>query len=361
VGEHRPPLTVTGHHEHDEELDMNQPTTAGDATPATMRAVVVTRPGGLDALEIKDVPVPVRKPGWVRIKVKAFGVNESEVSTRKGESDAEVTYPRIPGIEGVGVVDEADKDSGLRPGQQVATMMGGMGRSYDGAYAQYVTVPAEQVIPLETGLPWEVVGALPEMFQTAYGSLATGLGLQAGQTLLIRGGTSTVGLSAATIAKDLGATVLSTTRSPERASELRAAGVDHLLVDNGTITDQVRELVPDGVDAALELVGCSVLADTLRTVRRHGTVCFTGALAGQWTIPDFTPFMIPNGVRLTSYGGQAADLPADVFAHQLQAIAAGRLTVPIARIYYGLDQIHDAHADLESGTTPGKHVVVLTG
>jgi NADPH2:quinone reductase len=361
VGEHRPPLTVTGHHEHDEELDMNQPTTAGDATPATMRAVVVTRPGGLDALEIKDVPVPVRKPGWVRIKVKAFGVNESEVSTRKGESDAEVTYPRIPGIEGAGVVDEADKDSGLRPGQQVATMMGGMGRSYDGAYAQYVTVPAEQVIPFETGLPWEVVGALPEMFQTAYGSLVTGLGLQAGQTLLIRGGTSTVGLSAATIAKDLGATVLSTTRSPERASELRAAGVDHLLVDNGTITDQVRELVPDGVDAALELVGCSVLADTLRTVRRHGTVCFTGALAGQWTIPDFTPFMIPNGVRLTSYGGQAADLPADVFAHQLQAIAAGRLTVPIARIYHGLDQIHDAHADLESGTTPGKHVVVLTG
>lgn len=232
-----------------------------------MRAVVVTRPGGLDALEIKDVPVPVRKPGWVRIKVLAFGVNESEVTTRKGESDAEVTYPRVPGIEGVGVVDDADEDSGLRPGQQVATMMGGMGRTYDGAYAQYVAVPAAQVIPFETGLPWEVVGALPEMFQTAYGSLVTGLDLKAGQTLLIRGGTSTVGLSAATIAKDLGATVLSTTRSSDRAGELRAAGVDHPLVDNGTIADQVRKLMPDGVDAALELVGCSALADTLRTVR----------------------------------------------------------------------------------------------
>ncbi|MGA6228196.1 alcohol dehydrogenase catalytic domain-containing protein, partial [Streptomyces umbrinus] len=120
---------------------MSQPTAAGDAAQATMRAVVVTRPGGLDALEIQDVPVPARKPGWVRIRVKAFGVNESEVTTRKGESDAEVTYPRIPGIEGVGVVDEADEDSGLRPGQQVATMMGGMGRSYDGTYAQYVSVP----------------------------------------------------------------------------------------------------------------------------------------------------------------------------------------------------------------------------
>ena len=338
---------------------MSQPTAGGDAAPGTMRAVVVTRPGGLDALEIQDVPVPVRKPGWVRIRVKAFGVNESEVTTRKGESDAVVTYPRVPGIEGVGVVDDVDEDSGLRPGQQVATMMGGMGRSYDGAYAQYVTVPAAQVIPFETGLAWEVVGALPEMFQTAYGSLTTGLDLKAGQTLLIRGGTSTVGLSAATIAKDLGATVLSTTRSPERAGGLRAAGVDHPLVDSGTIAGLVSELMPQGVDAVMELVGCSVLADTLRTVRRHGTVCFTGALAGQWTIPDFTPFMIPNGVRLTSYGGQAADLPAGVFARQLQAIAAGRLKVPVANVYHGLEQVRDAQADVESGTTPGKHVVVL--
>ncbi|MCQ9178162.1 zinc-binding dehydrogenase [Streptomyces sp. IBSBF 2953] len=338
---------------------MSQPTAAGDAAPATMRAVVITRPGGLDALEIKDVPVPVRKPGWVRIRVKAFGVNESEVTTRKGESDAEATYPRIPGIEGVGVVDAADEDSELRPGQQVATMMGGMGRSYDGAYAQYVTVPAAQVIPFETGLPWAVVGALPEMFQTAYGSLTTGLDLKAGQTLLIRGGTSAVGLSAATIAKDLGATVLSTTRSPGRAGELRAAGVDHPLVDNGSLADQVRELMPDGVDAALELVGCSVVADTLNAVRRHGTVCFTGALAGQWTIPDFSPFMIPGGVRLTSYAGEAADLPSDVLAHQLQAIAEERLNVPVAKVYHGLEQVRDAQADLESGTTPGKHVVVL--
>lgn len=215
---------------------MSQPTAAsGDAAPATMRAVVVTRPGGLEVLEIKDVPVPVRKPGWVRIKVKAFGVNESEVTTRKGESDAVVTYPRVPGIEGVGVVDEADEDSGLRPGQQVATMMGGMGRSYDGSYAQYVTVPAAQVIPFETSLPWDVVGALPEMFQTAYGSLTRGLDLKAGQTLLIRGGTSTVGLSAATIAKDLGATVLSTTRT-------RCAGGEGGRGESGAVAEEAAEV-----------------------------------------------------------------------------------------------------------------------
>lgn len=338
---------------------MDNSAASAGAVSATMRAVVVTQPGGMNALQVTTVPMPEPQPGWVRIKVKAFGVNESEVTTRKGESDPEVTYPRIPGIEGVGVVDQADEDSGLRPGQQVATMMGGMGRSFDGSYAQYVTVPANQVIPFETGLPWEVAGALPEMFQTAYGSLATGLGLQAGQTLLIRGGTSTVGLSAATIAKDLGATVLSTTRSPDRAGELRAMGVDHPLVDNGTIADQVRELMPNGVDAVLELVGCSVLADTFRTVRRHGTVCFTGALAGQWNIPDFTPFMIPSGVRLTSYAGGATDLPAQVFQQHLQAVAAGRLKAPVAKVYHSLEQVREAQADVEAGTTPGKHVVLL--
>jgi NADPH:quinone reductase len=340
---------------------MSQPAAASDGVPTTMRAVVVTRPGGLDALEIKGVPVPRLQHGWVRIKVKAFGVNESEVTTRRGESDAQVTYPRIPGIEGVGIVDEAPRDSGLRSGQQVATMMGGMGRSFDGSYAEYVVVPLGQVIPFVSDLPWDVVGALPEMFQTAYGSLRTGLDLKPGQALLIRGGTSTVGLSAAAMAKDIGATVLSTTRRADRADELRAVGVDQPIVDDGTVADRVRELFPGGVDAALELVGCSVLPDTLHSVRAHGVVCFTGALARQWTIPDFTPFMIPSGVRLTSYAGAASDLPANVFAGQLKAVAEGRLKAPVAKVYHGLERVRDAQADLEAGATPGKHVVVLDG
>jgi len=326
--------------------------------PTAMRAIVVAETGGLDALRLATVPVPEARPGWVRIKVKAFGVNESEVTTRKGESDGEVTYPRIPGIEGVGVVDWAPEGSGLRSGQQVATMMGGMGRAFDGSYAQYMVVPAGQVIPFETSLPWDVVGALPEMFQTAYGSLKA-LDLQAAQILLIRGGTSTVGLSAATMAKDLGATVIATTRDAGRAGELRAMGVDHPIVDDGKIAEKVRAIAPDGVDAALELVGCSVLPDTLGCVRVYGTVCFTGALAGAWTLPDFSPFMIPTGVRLTSYAGGATDLPAPVLQQQLQAIADGRLKVPVAKVYYGLEQVRDAQAGVEAGTTPGKHVVLL--
>jgi NADPH:quinone reductase len=327
----------------------------------TMRAVVLSEPGGVDRLVVKDVSVPQPQPGWVRIRVKAFGVNESEVTSRKGLSDPDFTMPRVLGIECVGVVDEAPEGSDLKPGQKVATMMGGMGRSYDGAYAEYTIVPISQVIPFETSLPWDVVGALPEMFQTAYDSLTTGLDLRSDQSVLIRGGTSTVGLSAATIAKEMGAVVISTTRRADRVEMLRDLGVDYAIVDNGKIANAVRERFPDGVDAALELVGGRTLQDTLQATRVHGTVCFTGALSDEWVIPDFSPHSyIPFGVRLTAYGGEATDLPADVFNRQLQAIADGRLKVSVAKVYHGIEGVRSAQADLEAGTTtPGKHVVVL--
>ena len=325
-----------------------------------MQAIVLTQPGGIDQLVVTAVPKPEVKPGWVRIQVKAFGVNESEVTSRKGESDPDFTFPRILGIEGVGVIDAVPAGSALNPGQQVATMMGGMGRSFDGSYAEYTLVPETQVIPFTSDLPWETLGALPEMYQTAHGSLTTGLNLQPDQTLLIRGGTSTVGLAAASLARLLGATVISTTRNPDRFELLARNGVLHPIVDTGTIADAVRGLAPNGVDAALELVGTSTLGDTIQAVRRGGIACFTGALGGQWSIEHFSPFgFIPTGVRLTTYGGDASDLPAGEFAKQLTAIKDGRLAVPIGGIYHGLAQAGQAQADLEAGHTPGKHVVVL--
>lgn len=268
----------------------------------------------------------------------------------RGESSADFTLPRVLGIEGAGVVDAVAAGSGFEIGQRVVTMMGGMGRSFDGSYAEYVVVPEAQVIPFESDLGWDVIGALPEMFQTAYGSLTTGLGVQEGNTLLIRGGTSTVGLSAATLAHDIGATVISTTRDPAREALLRHHGSDHVLVDDGHLADRVRALVEGGVDAALELVGLDVLPDTLRSVRRGGTACFTGALDGTWVSESFSPFeMIPVGVRLTTYGGEASDLPASAFAHQLDGIRAGRIRPAIAKVYHGLGETAQAQADLEAG------------
>lgn len=262
-----------------------------------MRVVALQTPGPVEHLVLDERPLPPDRPGWVRIRVEAFGLNRSELHTRLGLAQG-ITFPRVLGIECAGVVDAAPSDSGLVRGQKVVAMMGGMGRAFDGGYAEYTSVPVSQVIGFSTDLPWEVVGALPEMMQTAYGSLTTGLDLRAKQSLLIRGGTSSVGLATTALAKDMGATVLATTRRPDRAADLSRHGVDHVIVDTGTIAAEVRALYPDGVDAALELVGAPTLRDTLHAVRVHGTVCFTGMLSNEWTVKDFYPIdYIPSGGR----------------------------------------------------------------
>ncbi len=321
-----------------------------------MRAVVLTAPGPPEALQVRELPIPEPAPGWVLIRVKAFGLNRSELHTRLGLAEG-VTFPRVLGIEAAGVVVSAPGGE-FESGQQVATMMGGMGRTFDGGYAEYTSVPADQVIPFTSDLDWATLGAVPEMLQTAYGSLSVGLDAQPGQTLLIRGGTSSVGMAAAVLAKDRGLTVISTTRRPERAAALEAIGVDHPIVDRGEVAEAVREIRPDGVDVAIELVGTPTLPDTLRATKIHGVVCFTGMLSNEWIVPDFYPIgYLPNGVRLSAYGGEAADLPAEVLQPFLDGVAAGRLTVPIDRTYT-LDEIATAHADMEAGNATGKLVVL---
>ena len=321
-----------------------------------MRAVVLDGPGPPEALRIRELPTPEPQPGWVLIRVKAFGVNRSELHTRLGLAHG-VTFPRVPGIEATGVVAAAPSGE-FEEGLQVAAMMGGMGRTFDGGYAEFTNVPASLVIPFRSELDWATLGAIPEMLQTAHGSLTVGLDAQPGQTLLIRGGTSSVGMAAAILARDRGLTVLSTTRQPHRAATLDAIGVDHVLVDDGAVAAQARAIAPGGVDAAIELVGTNTLPDTLRATAVHGVVCFTGMLSNQWTVADFYPIeYIPSGVRLTAYGGEAADLPADVLQAYLDAVAAGRLTVPVHRTY-ALDEIAEAHADMEAGRATGKLVVL---
>jgi NADPH:quinone reductase-like Zn-dependent oxidoreductase len=195
------------------------------------------------------------------------------------------------------------------------------------------------------------------MLQTAHGSLDAGLDAQPGQSIVIRGGTSSVGLATAVLAKQLGMTVLSTTRSRAKSGALTGAGADHVLIDDGDVARQVRRILPAGADTALELVGTPTLPDTLRSVRVHGVVCFAGMLSNQWIVRDFYPIdYLPRGVRLTAYGGEAADLPADLLQRYLDDVAAGRALVPIGHVYR-FDQIVQAHADMEANRASGKLVV----
>lgn len=153
-----------------------------------MKAVIIRAPGEANTLKIEEWPVPTPKPGQVRIAVKAFGLNRSELFTRRGHSPL-VRFPRVLGIEAVGVVDEAPGGEFVK-GDVVTTVMGGMGRQFDGGYAQFTCVPAANVVKVETQLAWEVPGALPEMLQTAWGSLFSALQLKNGQGLLVRGATT---------------------------------------------------------------------------------------------------------------------------------------------------------------------------
>jgi NADPH2:quinone reductase len=321
----------------------------------TMRAVVLDRPGPPEALVIRDIPIPEPAAGWVLIRVKAFGLNRSELHTRLGLADG-VTFPRVPGIEAVGLVAECPAGE-FAADQKVATLMGGMGRVFDGGYAEYTCVPANQVIPFRSQLDWAVLGAVPEMLQTASGSLDVGLDARAGQSILVRGGTSSVGMAAAVLAKQRGMTVLSTTRSPAKQAALEAVGVDHVLVDDGHVARQVRRILPDGADAAVELVGTPTLPDTLRSVRIHGVVCFTGMLSNQWTVRDFYPIdYLPRGVRLAAYGGDAADLPPQLLQRFLDQVAAGTAVVPVGHVFR-FEEIVEAHRAMEDGRLSGKLVV----
>jgi NADPH2:quinone reductase len=332
-----------------------EPSVASSNLSDTMRAIVLDGPGPPEALSVRELPIPEAREGWVLIRVKAFGLNRSELHTRMGLAEG-VTFPRVLGIEATGIV--AACPGGEFPvGQQVAAMMGGMGRTFDGGYADYTCVPARQVIAFHSELPWPVLGAVPEMLQTSYGSLTVGLDGQRGQSLLIRGGTSSIGMATAVLAKRRGMTVVSTTRNPAKASALTALGVDHVVIDDGDIARQVRDLSDGGVHAALELIGTPTLPDTLRATRVHGVVCFTGMLSNEWIVRDFYPVdYLPRGVRLTAYGGDATDLPGDVLQEFLDAVAAGDANVPLDTVYEFGD-IGAAHRAMEAGTARGKLVV----
>lgn len=322
-----------------------------------MKAVVIEKSCAASDLKVSDVPVPSVKPGWVLIRVKAFGLNHSEVLLRQFEVDRPyINSPIIPGIECVGeIVDKSD--SRFEDGQKVMALMGGMGRSFNGSYAEYVLMPAKNVFAVDSTLDWDELAAIPETFYTAYGSLTLSLQLRANDTLLIRGGTSTVGLAAIQLAKALGAKVIATTRSERKAEILRNVGAEGVVTEGEDFRSRFLKEYPAGADKVLELIGASTLLESLRVTALHGIVCHTGLLGNVFALKDFDPIKdIPSGVYLTGfYSNRPSQAQIDGMMNLIEASGVH----PVIAARFSLEQIAQAHELAEKRGQIGKIVVTV--
>jgi NADPH:quinone reductase len=320
-----------------------------------MKAVVLYKTCPPEELKTSEVPVPVVKPGWVLIRVKAFGLNRSELMMRAYEADAPyIKLPLIPGIECAGEIADPSNCNFIK-GQRVIALMWGMGRSFDGSYAEYTLVPSKNVFKVDTTLGWEELAAIPETYYTAYGSLFESLQLKPEDTLLIRGGTSALGLSAIQLAKSVGATVLASTRNENKGDLLNRQSADNVLIDNGTIRKQLFSLYPNGVKKVLELIGPATLLESARLLSHHGIICSTGILGEKGVLNNFDPIKdLPSGVYLTCFFSNypTQGIINDIFEH----IHKHKLHPVISKVF-SLNEIGLAHALMENNNANGKIVV----
>jgi len=326
-----------------------------------MRAIVITQPGGPEVLQVQEVADPVPAAGEVLIRVMAFGVNHAETHMRKGE------WPEatpVSGIEAVGTV-AVDPSGVLAEGTKVLTIMGGLGRTRNGSYAEYTLAQAANVTRIETSLDWTDLAAIPESYATGWLTLRDNLELAAGQSLLVRGATSALGQAAVNIASDLGARVIATTRRQDRAALLRSLGAHDIVLETGNIAGQIRELMPAGVERVLDLVGNTVLRDSLQAARVRGRVCQAGFLGGLGPVTDFLPIAdMPSGVQFSFLGSFEIGTPAyPISAIPFQEIVtkaeAGAYQAKPARVF-AFEEIAGAHRVMDAGQAGGKLVIAGT-
>lgn len=315
-----------------------------------MRAVKIDRITPAEDVSLTEVPIPSVRPGWVLVKVKAFGMNHSEKILRLGEIEADyITRPVIPGIECVGEVEDPS-DTALKKGDRVIAMMGGMGRNFDGSYAEYALLPIHHIFKVETDLPWDELASIPETYLTAWGSLFDCLQLKKGETLLIRGATCALGYAAIDIAKALGCKVIGTTHRESKLGLLK--GIDEAILDDGNLSDKGPI-----ADKVLDLVGPKSILDSLRTVKKGGIVCDTGILGGVFELNGFDPIKdIPNGVYLTGY---FSNYPTQEMVDSIFRFIRDYELHPTYAKRFDFMDIRDACIALDEGRTNGKIVVVV--
>ena len=331
-----------------------QPQPIGQST--AMDAVVITKFGGPEVLQQKQVPKPEPVDGEVLIEVKAFGLNNPEMHTRKGDWEE---YDPVPGLECAGVVVACPRGD-FEVGSTVVAVMGGMGRSRHGSYGEFVSVPSSNVVPIRTELPWEDLAALPEVYCTAWTCVFTILDVKRGERLLIRGATSTLGQAALHLAVDAGADVTVTTRQETRFRKLQGWGAVEVKRETRAFEEQFHRTNP--YDKVLNLVGNSVLLESVRLTKTGGRMLQAGWLGGLAPLADFNPMtQMKSGVHFSLFHSKelgTPDFPIAKIPLQeiVDKIEAKEWCAKPARVFE-VEEIQEAHKVLEAQSSGGKLVV----
>lgn len=330
---------------------------------ATMQATVITQFGGPSVLQTRTVTKPTPTADQVLVRVRAFGLNHAEMHMRKGEWDE---WNPISGLECAGIV-EADPSGTFKTGSKVVGVMGGMGRDRPGSYGEFVNVPVANVVAVDTGLPWEELAALPEVYSTAYTCVHTILDVGAGDRLLIRGATSTIGQAALNLAVSAGARVTATTRRKERFSMLRDMGAESVVLEDDDLAVNFAAAAANSIrgkfDKTLNLVGNKVLLDSIRLTRVGGRMLQAGWLGGLAPVKDFNPMIdMDSGVHFSLFHSKnlgGADFPMSGIP--LQEIAdkleKGAWNAKPTHVF-DVKDIVKAHQLLDSHDAGGKIVIV---
>ncbi|GFF28828.1 quinone oxidoreductase [Aspergillus udagawae] len=325
-----------------------------------MKAIIIEKFGGPESLVIQEVPTPEPRQGEVVIRIKAFGINHAEMHMRKGEW---AEWVPISGIECVGEVASCPGGE-FEEGTPVASLMGGLGRTISGSYAEFTRAKVLNVVPLGPAaaqLRWDQLAAIPESYATAWTCLFRNLEIRAGQQLLIRGGTSAFGRSAINLAVNAGVHVTSTTRSENRIAQLKNLGAEDVLIEGPNLSMRA----PKKFDAILELIGNSTVLDSLKIVHRGGRVCLAGWLGGLAPIPEFNPLLqMASGVHLSFFGSFVFGSPefplSDVPLQEIVTMVARKQFNADPWRVFDFEEIREAHRLMEANEAHGKMVVTVS-
>lgn len=320
-----------------------------------MRAVVIREPGGPEVLELRDVPRPEPGPGEALVRVASSGLNRADLLQRRGRYPVPEGYPKeIPGLELAGTVEAVGEGVGrVAVGDRVMGILGG------GGYAELALSPAETLVPIPEGVTPVVAGAIPETYMTAYDAVFLQEGLSSGETLLVHAVGSGVGTAALQLARRAGATVIGTSRTPEKLQRASAMGLQHAMLADERWPDRVLEVTEGrGVDVILDLVGGPYLEGNQKVVAPRGRHIVVGVPAGAEGVLNLRALM---GRRASIRGTvlRARPLPekvalAEAFAaHVLPGFATGELAPVIDKVFPAAAVVA-AHARMEGNENFGK-------